>query len=80
METDFVVTVPVDNVEDREALGNLMARVPAVLDQFPPESTAGPQPGRVEIIAVANGQEMRCTFTTERAEAARARGLHGAAL
>jgi hypothetical protein len=80
METDFRVTVQVDGLGDREALGELAEQILVVLDGFPTESTPGPQPGYVGITFVAGTEELRLWFTQVDGESARALGLHGAAL
>lgn len=48
METDFYVIVTVETLEDYEAFGNWIHDVMQVVDGFPPENLAGPQPGFVE--------------------------------
>lgn len=49
METDFEVAMQVADLADREAVGNQIADVFAVLAQFGPESTPGPQAGRITV-------------------------------
>lgn len=48
METDFYVLAAVENLEDYETFGNWIYDVMLVVDGFPPEDLAGPQPGFVE--------------------------------
>lgn len=80
METDFYVTLPVGDLADLDALGNLTAEVLAVLDGFPPDSTPGPQPGYIGITFVVGEEELNFRFTVEQAADARKRGLTGADL
>ena len=48
METDFYVLATVENLDDYETFGNWIYDVMQVVDGFPPEDLAGPQPGFVE--------------------------------
>lgn len=80
METDFYVTLPVEDLEDIAALGELVEGVLAVLDGFPPQSTPGPQPGRVSITLVAGETEGHLSFGFAEVAKARKRGLSGATL
>ncbi len=48
METDFYVTVTVENLDDYETFGNWLYEVMLVVDGIPPEDLAGPQAGFVE--------------------------------
>lgn len=77
METDYYVTLEVENLEDKEALGLLSEQVLGVLAQFPVEDTPGPQPGYVGITFEAPTGELRLWFTRVDAEAALKNGLHG---
>jgi len=79
-QTDFRFTVRVDDVADREAMGNLAARLLAVLEGFAPESTPGPVPGQVGIEFIAGGEALHLWFTHRQAEEARRQNLGGAAL
>jgi hypothetical protein len=56
-QTDFTVTVRVDDLEDEEVLGELAAAVLYVLVDYPPEETPGPEPGLLTL-----------TFTTQKAQ------------
>jgi hypothetical protein len=80
METDFYITLHVPDFADREALGNLLDQVLAVLEQFPPDKTPGPQPGRIAITFAVGEQKHNLSFTITEAADARRRGLKGAAL
>ncbi|MGD9317005.1 MAG: META domain-containing protein, partial [Anaerolineae bacterium] len=80
METDFYVTLPVDDLADLDGLGAEVATVLAVLDGFPPEETPGSQPGYVDIAFVSGGEGDRLRVPVTEATQARQRGLVGAEL
>ncbi len=80
MQTDFSVQLEVNDLEDREALGVQLAAVLAVLDEFPPEATPGSQPGQIEIVYTADGEENRMWFSVAEAKEARRSGMQGADL
>ena len=77
METDFYVTLKVSDLEDRQALGELIKQVLAVVAKFPKEDTPGPQPGYVGITFKAPTDELRLWFTQTDGEAAIDNGLRG---
>ena len=80
METDFRVTLEVDDLSDGPALGDLLERALVVLDGFPPGATPGPQPGYIGVTFQAGDEVLNLWFTVTDGESARALGLHGAAL
>jgi hypothetical protein len=80
METDFYVTLPVDDLADLDGLGAQVAQVLAVLDGFPTEETPGSQPGYVEIVFASEGEGDRLRFSVAEAAQVRERGLAGAEL
>ena len=80
MQTDFHVTLPVDDAEDLEALGDSAASVLAVLDGFPPNETPGPRSGQVGITFVAGDEQVALWFTYLEGVKARDQGLGGPAL
>jgi len=77
METDFYVTLEVESLEDKQALGELVEQVLSVLEQFPVEDTPGPQPGYMGITFQAPRDELRLWFTQLEAQAAIDNGLRG---
>ena len=77
METDFYVTLEVKNLEDKQALGELIEQVLAAVAKFPAEDTPGPQPGYVGITFKAPGDELRLWFTQMDAQTALENGLQG---
>jgi heat shock protein HslJ len=80
METDFYVTLPVENLADTEALGAQVGTVLGVLDTFPPEETPGSQAGIVDIVLASGGEERHLHFSIAEAAEARAAGLEGDAM
>ncbi len=77
METDFHITLKVNNLEDKQALGELIEQELAVVAKFPPEDTPGPQPGYVGITFEAPTDELRLWFAQTDGEAAIENGLQG---
>jgi len=77
METDFYVTLKVENLQDKQALGESIEQVLHVVAQFPVETTPGPQPGYIGITFEAPTDELRLWFTQVDAGAALENGLHG---
>ena len=77
METDFHVTIKVNDLEEKKALGELIKQVLAVVAKFPPEGTPGPQPGYVGITFEAPADELRLWFAQTDGEAAIENGLRG---
>lgn len=81
METDFVVTIQVDDPSDLDALGDRVAGVLAVLlENFPTEDTPGPQPGQVELDFAGEDTGPPLYVMIEDATQAYDQGLAGAAL
>jgi hypothetical protein len=80
LETDFLIDMDVPSLRDAEALGQSLDEILIVLDQFPADSTPGPQSGYVGVVFKAGTEAMRLWFLQEKGIAAREQGLHGAAL
>jgi heat shock protein HslJ len=80
METDFYVTLPVEDLADYDSMGTQVAEILAVVDGFPVEETPGPQPGHVEVQFISGGEEARLRVPVTEAAQARAGGLAGAKL
>ena len=80
METDFRVNLKVRSLADTKNLGNLLEKILVVLDDFPPATTPGSQPGYVGIVFESSDQSLHLWFLVEDGKAAREKGLHGAAL
>jgi hypothetical protein len=77
METDYYVTIPVETLEDKGALGEIIEQVLSVMAQFPVGETPGPQPGYVGITFEAPTDELRLWFPRRDAQAALENGLRG---
>ncbi len=80
METDFMVTLTVEDLANRDTLGDLTAQVLAVLVNFPPDKTPGPRPGSITLNFISEDQKVQLRFTTEQAAKAQRQGLRGTAL
>jgi hypothetical protein len=77
METDFHVTIKVNDLQDRQVLGKLIEQVLAVVAKYPPEDTPGLQPGYVGITFESPSDELRLWFTQTDGETAIENGLRG---
>jgi len=77
METDFYITLKVESLENKQALGELSEQVMAVLAEFPTDETPGPQPGYIGITFEAPGDSLRIWFTRTNAKIALENGLQG---
>ena len=80
METDFHITLKVNDLEDKQVLGKLIEQVLAVVATYPPEETPGPQPGYVGITFEAPTDKIRLWFIQKDGESAIKNGLQGAEL
>ena len=77
METDFYITLNVENLEDRQALGDGVEQVMEVMAEFPTDETPGPQPGYIGITFEATGDSLRLWIMRAEIETALANGLRG---
>ena len=80
METDFRIQLPVTDLADRQALGDLLEKVMVVLDQFPPGKVPGPQTGYIGVEFSAGQDTLNLWFKADAGQSARGQGLHGAEL
>jgi hypothetical protein len=62
METDFNVTLQVNDLTDEAELGEWIVDVMGVITQIPPEQIVGPRPGRVSLIFTAGGEQTGVNF------------------
>ena len=62
METDFNVTLQVNDLSDEAALGRWIIDVMQVIENIPPGQIIGPRPGRVSLIFESNGQNQGVNF------------------
>jgi hypothetical protein len=77
METDFYITLQVDDLEDERTLGELVEQVMEMLTEFPTEATPGPQPGYVGITFEAPEDSLRLWVMRTKIETALDNGLRG---
>ena len=80
METDFRVSLEVQDLADSVALGDLLERILVVLDAFPPDATPGPQPGYIGVRFIHGTEDINLWFNLTASKSARELGLHGADL
>lgn len=77
MESDFYITLKVEDPDDKEALGELVEEVMSVMAQFPTDETPGPQPGYIGITFEAPGESLRLWTMRRDIEVALENGLRG---
>lgn len=80
METDFYFTAVVEDVSNREALGNLAYQLLLVVERFPPGNAPGPNPGLFTVLFQDEKQNVQVRVKLVDAQAAKTRGLRGSAL
>lgn len=69
METDFNVTLQVNDLTNESDLGEWIVKVMQVIENIPPEQIAGPQPGKVSLIFQSNGDQKFVNFTINQYQA-----------
>jgi len=62
METDFNVTLNVNDLTNESDLGEWIVKVMQVIQTIPPEQIMGPQPGRVSMTFQSNGDQKIVNF------------------
>ena len=62
METDFNLTLQVNDLSNETELGEWIVKVMQVLAEIPPEQISGPGPGRVSLTFQSAGDERNITF------------------
>ena len=77
METDFHITLNVEDLDDQQTLGRLVKVVMTVLAEFPIEDTPGPQPGYVGLTFETTNDSLRLWVMRTDIEAALENGLQG---
>jgi hypothetical protein len=80
LETDFQITLPVKDLSDLDNLGDLLAILISVLDEFPPEDTPGSQPGIIRITFTAGDKILVMQFSAFTLTEVADDGLTGVAL
>ena len=79
-QTDFRFSLPVKDLADLDALGELVEGVLGVIEKFPPDDTPGPMPGQVFITFVTGDSERGFTFMLNDAITALVEGHSGVGL
>lgn len=77
METDFYITLKVEDLGDLQVLGELVEEVMDVLSGFPTEETPGPQPGYIGITFESPEDSIRLWDMRTNVEAALESGMRG---
>lgn len=77
MQTDFQITLGVEDVEDEQAAGDKLALLIAILNGFPAEQLAGPNPGQVTITFSDGSQQRVAAFSARQIPAWVDEGLSG---
>ena len=80
METDYYITLQVENLDEKQILGELIEKVMEVMAEFPTDETPGPQSGYIGITFKAPRDEIRLWFTQTEAQTAIDNGLQRKAL
>ncbi len=62
METDFNVTLQVNDLTDESELGEWIVKVMQVIEDIPPDQIVGPQPGRLSMMFLSNGDQQILNF------------------
>lgn len=68
MQTDFYLSVPVQDPEDHQAAGDWIAKVINILRPYTPGRVPGPNPGYVAIRFISSGGEENLWFSRSEAE------------
>jgi hypothetical protein len=80
METDFHVSLKVEDLNDKQENGKLVEQILDVISEFPVAETPGPQPGYVGVTFESGGEEIQLWFTQLQAQTAIENGLQGGEL
>ena len=77
METDYYITLKVEDLDDKQALGELIEGVMEVMAKFPTEETPGPQPGYIGITFESDTDSLRLWVPRTKIEVAMREGQRG---
>lgn len=69
METDFNITLHIDDLTNEEMLGEWIVKVMQVIENIPHDQIIGPRPGRVSITFESNGQKHGFSFYIDQYQA-----------
>lgn len=62
METDFNVTLQVNDLSDVSALGGWIVNVMQIVQSVPTDQIVGPRPGRVSLLFQSNNEQKGVSF------------------
>jgi hypothetical protein len=80
LETDFRIIAAVDDLADKDKLGNLLEKILGVMDDLTAGDVPGAQAGYIFISFQAGSENLNLSFAVTAGNSARAAGLHGSAL
>ena len=80
LETDFYVVIPVADLQDNETLGNRIAQILPLMDNFPLSNVSGPKEGFLEIVFRAGEDQRVFRIPLPLGRELREQGLRGAEL
>ncbi|HET9907786.1 MAG TPA: hypothetical protein VFQ23_14140 [Anaerolineales bacterium] len=69
METDFNVTLQVNDLSDESALGDWIVKIMDVIENIPPEKIMGPRPGRVSVAFQVGSEQKYVNFYVDQYQA-----------
>ena len=69
METDFNITLHVDDLANEAVLGRWIVQVMDVIQKIPPEQISGPRPGRVSILFQSSTAQQVVNFYIDQYQA-----------
>jgi hypothetical protein len=69
METDFNITLQVNDLTAEAELGEWIVKVMQVITQIPPEQIIGPRPGRVTMMFQSGGDQKALNFYIDQFQA-----------
>jgi hypothetical protein len=75
MQTDFYLTIPVEDVEDAQEMGGWIAKVFPVIERFPPGEVPGPNLGYIGIRFTGSAGEKNLWFRQQTARDLLQQGL-----
>ena len=68
-ETDFNITLQVDDLSNESELGEWIVKVMQVIEDIPPEQIVGPGPGRVSMFFQSNSDQKAINFYIDQYQA-----------
>lgn len=69
METDFNITLQVDDLANETSLGEWIVKIMQVIENIPAEQIVGPRPGRVSITFLAGADQKIVNFYIDQYQA-----------